>query len=224
MGRKLERPSLEEHIEIGYRLKKVSEEIVELAYMLAPFIRSKDVDRLLNITLGSNRALSQLQSDLEDKMFADNPWLTNKAFGVYYGTMDDKPLTADELREDAIEHGAADRNYWGGLRKPGGKEFTKSEIKSENGYGNIPKPRPVDITGFSKWWDGLGPDGRMEQYTKWFYQNTDDIEKIADELPADMPNRWKTQQMLYSKAEHIWDDWQGFVHNWRQGEFEAEDK
>ena len=89
--------TLEEHVEMGQAIKDVinaTRHVLEVGTRL-DVLTAKEQDRLI-AAINNNRALA-VRCPLEDKMFADLPWLTNDAFNVYYHT--DERADAAKLRK-----------------------------------------------------------------------------------------------------------------------------
>lgn len=103
MSRKLDRPTLEQHVKIGQAkkdFKNALSRFMNLTCMTkAPgqFLYAKEQDKLCNLyNVGD---VDLICSRLEDVMFADFPWLSNDAFGVYYH--DDEKMTLYKLHKTA---------------------------------------------------------------------------------------------------------------------------
>ena len=89
--------SLEEHVQMGQLIKnvyKAIDEVIEFGRQ-HDMMNSKHYERLYKMR--GSRALYGLQSNLDDEMFRDCPYLTNDAFGVYYH--EDETVTAEYLRD-----------------------------------------------------------------------------------------------------------------------------
>ena len=130
MPKKKERPTLAEHVAIGQAIKDVDKALQRVLNLASPYLTTKEIDKLMDMTSGALRkgnVLLSIQSRLEDEMFADYPWLTNEAIGVYYH--DDEEMTAHKLRELGRQAGMTDRNYWGGMAAPNGKQYGEQDMK-----------------------------------------------------------------------------------------------
>ena len=103
MGKQLDRPTLEQHVKIGQAGKDYQnalQRFMDLTCTLkAPgsFLYAKEIDKLCSMhNMGT---VGLICSRLEDVMFADFPWLSNDAFGVYYH--DDEKMTLYKLYKSA---------------------------------------------------------------------------------------------------------------------------
>ncbi len=103
MGKQLDRPTLEQHVKIGQAVKDYRAALDRFMNQTcmgkAPgnFLYAKEVDKLC--TLYNMGIVEMIKSRLEDVMFADFPWLSNDAFGVYYH--DDEKMTLYKLHKTA---------------------------------------------------------------------------------------------------------------------------
>ncbi|MBR2804127.1 MAG: hypothetical protein IKE20_03145 [Eggerthellaceae bacterium] len=123
---KLGRPSLEQHVEIGQAIKDYRHALDRVMKLTCEggqgFLYVKEQGKLCR--LFNDGPLEMIKSRLEGVMFADHPWLTNDATSVYY--QDDERADADELREKAKAAGMVERNWWGGMAKPGGRRYDEN--------------------------------------------------------------------------------------------------
>lgn len=103
MSKQLDRPTLEQHVKIGQAVKDFRDalsKLMDLTCMAkAPgnFLYAKEVNKLC--MLYNTGIVEMIKSRLEDVMFADFPWLSNDAFGVYYH--DDEKMTLYKLYKTA---------------------------------------------------------------------------------------------------------------------------
>lgn len=103
MGKQLDKPTLEQHVKIGQAKKDYKNALSRFMNLTctvkAPgcFLYAKEQDKLCN--LANVGPVDMICSRLEDVMFADFPWLSNDAFGVYYH--EDEKMTLYKLYKAA---------------------------------------------------------------------------------------------------------------------------
>lgn len=143
MGRKLDKPTLAQHVKIGQAIKDYRialNRVIELTSGRngCNCLYAKEADKLCN--LFNFGALESIKSRLEDVMFHDFPWLSNDAFSVYYH--DDEQLTL----------------YW--LYKKSGREYKPTDDYVLPTISNMDLAKPPTIEDvmqcaetFDRWTD-----------------------------------------------------------------------